>query len=242
MNEILRRTEIDRSFSAANVGWTAEGAAIQKGHSFSTGDDFPTAGKKPPRTDIGTMVLHWGVAIAMVVSLATGLRIGAERARSGGCPVPFECPPAGRDLDLALRGQPCAFLRRSAYALYMKRAGLIQRIALARLRMLSMPASARLRWNAVNVAAALGHLRHPRGADRHGRRPVSGLWRLGGHGACRAGHHDARLHLRPRLHALHVWRPRAAPASVPRQRLPENVGPSSRSRRRASPAWPSHSG
>src|SRR5207237_4366763 len=33
---------------------------------------------KPPRTDIGTLILHWATAIAFVVSLFTGIRIAAD--------------------------------------------------------------------------------------------------------------------------------------------------------------------
>jgi len=33
---------------------------------------------KPPRTDVGTLVLHWATAIAFLVSLFTGIRIAAD--------------------------------------------------------------------------------------------------------------------------------------------------------------------
>src|SRR5215813_5514738 len=39
-------------------------------------DPAPRGG--PPRTDIGTILLHWTVAITMVVSLLTGIRIAAD--------------------------------------------------------------------------------------------------------------------------------------------------------------------
>ena len=32
----------------------------------------------PPRTDIGTLTLHWVTAIAFIVSLFTGIRIAAD--------------------------------------------------------------------------------------------------------------------------------------------------------------------
>ena len=37
-----------------------------------------TVGEKPPRTDVGTLVLHWATAIAFTVSLFTGIRIAAD--------------------------------------------------------------------------------------------------------------------------------------------------------------------
>ena len=33
---------------------------------------------QPPRTDVGTLTLHWVTAIAFFVSLFTGIRIAAE--------------------------------------------------------------------------------------------------------------------------------------------------------------------
>jgi hypothetical protein len=42
--------------------------------------NLPPAGRvdKPPRTDIGTLTLHWATAIAFLVSLFTGIRIAAD--------------------------------------------------------------------------------------------------------------------------------------------------------------------
>lgn len=38
--------------------------------------------KKPPRSDVGTIVLHWTLTIAILFSLATGLRLSADAETS----------------------------------------------------------------------------------------------------------------------------------------------------------------
>ena len=35
--------------------------------------------EQPPRTDVGTLVLHWTTAVAFIVSLFTGIRIAAAQ-------------------------------------------------------------------------------------------------------------------------------------------------------------------
>src|SRR3954464_5800179 len=40
--------------------------------------DRGSQANRPPRTDVGTLLLHWVTAIAFVVSLFTGIRIAAD--------------------------------------------------------------------------------------------------------------------------------------------------------------------
>ena len=112
-----------------------------------------TSGKVPPnpRSDVGTIVLHWATAIAVIVSFATGLRIGGDALDSVVGKALWNVLPQGEIWTWHFVASLMLVFCAAAYVLYMERAGLLQRISLARLRMLTMPASARLRWNAVNV-------------------------------------------------------------------------------------------
>ena len=67
---------------------------------------------QPPRTDVGTLTLHWVTAIAFIVSLFTGIRIAGGRAQRAGLALAQPDPAAGRDLDLALPRRPDAVLLR----------------------------------------------------------------------------------------------------------------------------------
>ena len=60
-------------------------------------------GPKLPRSDVGTVILHWTVAASVLASLLTGLRIAADDTdRQSSVEVPGADPAAGRGLDGAL--------------------------------------------------------------------------------------------------------------------------------------------
>ncbi|GGH06776.1 hypothetical protein GCM10007036_01250 [Alsobacter metallidurans] len=104
-----------------------------------------------PRSDVGTIVLHWATAIAVVVSLATGLRIGGDSPDSIVGKALWSVLPQGEIWTWHFVAGLGLFFCASAYAIYMKRAGLLARIAPARARVITLPAALRLRWNALNV-------------------------------------------------------------------------------------------
>src|SRR5204863_8989410 len=108
---------------------------------------------KPPRSDVGTIVLHWTTAIAFVVSLLTGIRMATF-----GWVLPSLSQWLG---PIAPQGEMwtwhfCAglalFFCASAYLLYIMRGGLSARNALKKIRMMFMPVSAKMRWQAVNIS------------------------------------------------------------------------------------------
>src|SRR5947209_7017829 len=59
---------------AARDGLTA-GPATRPRSSGQTPAQTGERTDKPPRSDVGTLVLHWATAIAFIVSLLTGIRI-----------------------------------------------------------------------------------------------------------------------------------------------------------------------
>ena len=67
MADIAARDELTpgRSSAPAEVGAQRYGPRAEPGN-------------QPPRTDVGTLVLHWVTAIAFIVSLFTGIRIAAD--------------------------------------------------------------------------------------------------------------------------------------------------------------------
>jgi cytochrome b561 len=54
------------------------GSAARPQNSGRSDAERADPGNQPPRTDVGTLVLHWATAIAFIVSLFTGIRIAAD--------------------------------------------------------------------------------------------------------------------------------------------------------------------
>lgn len=108
-------------------------------------------GRAVPKTDIGTIILHWVVAIAFIVSLFTGIRIAADALVA---PVSQWLTPILPQGDMWIwhfYSGLTLFFGASAYALYVLRSGLIQRNAVKKTRVLAMPAPRAMKWAAVNV-------------------------------------------------------------------------------------------
>jgi hypothetical protein len=106
----------------------------------------------PPRTDVGTIVLHWLTAITFLVSLFTGVRIAADALHA---PVShFLTPilPQGEIWTWHFVAGLALFFCGSAYLLYMRRSGLSRRAAPKKLRVFFLPVVNRLRFGALNVA------------------------------------------------------------------------------------------
>lgn len=109
-------------------------------------------GAAPPRSDIGTIILHWTTAIAFVVSLATGIRMATfgwvlPRLSQWLGPI----TPQGEMWTWHFFAGLVLFFCASAYLLYIMRAGLSPRNALKKIRVMLMPVNAKMRWQAVNI-------------------------------------------------------------------------------------------
>src|SRR5689334_5432192 len=94
----------------------------------------PTPRSGPPRTDIGTILLHWSVTIAMLVSLFTGIRIAADWPTNSFSHWLSPILPQGEVWTWHFMAGLALFFCASAYLLYMLRSGLQRRVATKKLR------------------------------------------------------------------------------------------------------------
>jgi cytochrome b subunit of formate dehydrogenase len=140
MNQVVRRDLISGAAPVSEAGNASTG--IGRGRRLS-----------PPRTDVGTILLHWTTAITFVVSLFTGLRMATFGSVTPGF-TQWLSPvlPQGEMWTWHFFAGLGLFFCASAYVLYIFRSGLSPRNALKRLRVLLMPVRPKLRWEAVNVS------------------------------------------------------------------------------------------
>lgn len=122
-------------------------------HSSVTDGGAESPGSVRPRSDVGTIVLHWLVVVAVVTSLLTGLRIAADATGAVISPIFEFMLPNGEVWTIHLFAGLGLFACSIAYVAYVARAAIARRNALGRIKPLTMPhAPARYRWQAVNVA------------------------------------------------------------------------------------------
>ena len=111
-----------------------------------------TATKPHSRTDAGTIILHWISAIAVLTSVATGLRIAADAPAAPISQFLSPILPQGEIWTVHFIAGLTLFFSSAAYPLYLRRSGLQRRVAVKRLLVFTLPAAKRLRWGATNVA------------------------------------------------------------------------------------------
>lgn len=104
-----------------------------------------------PRTDIGTVMLHWLLVGALLTALLTGLRIANDDPRLAFLAVLGPVMPQGDVWPLHVTAGFLLIGIAAAYVAYMRRAGLAARIRLDRVRLAGLKGRARSRWGAVNV-------------------------------------------------------------------------------------------
>src|SRR5262249_29913285 len=100
----------------------------------------------PPRSDVGTIVLHWATALALIICLLTGLRVGtfgyvSPRFDMWLSPI----LPQGELWTWHFLSGLGLFFCASAYLIYIYRGGLTPRNALKTLRLMLIPAAGRMR-------------------------------------------------------------------------------------------------
>jgi cytochrome b subunit of formate dehydrogenase len=105
----------------------------------------------PPRTDVGTLVLHWATAITFTVSLFTGLRIASDGQYAVVSKWLSPILPQGEIWTWHFLAGLTLFFCGSSYLVYMVRSGLTQRNAIKKTRVLAMQAPRKMKWGAVNV-------------------------------------------------------------------------------------------
>jgi cytochrome b subunit of formate dehydrogenase len=109
-------------------------------------------GPRAPRSDVGTVLLHWIVAVAMVTSLVTGLRISADAPDAVISKALSPILPQGEIWTVHFLSSLALVFTTTAYILYIARGGLNRRISLKKLRAFTLPTAPRPRWAAANVA------------------------------------------------------------------------------------------
>ena len=108
--------------------------------------------ERPPRTDVGTLTLHWVTAIAFVVSLFTGIRIAADALNAPFSKWLNPILPQGEIWTWHFLAGLSLFFAASTYLVYVRRSGLSNRNALKKTRVMVMPVASKLRFGALNVA------------------------------------------------------------------------------------------
>lgn len=108
-----------------------------------------------PRSDVGTIVIHWLTVVAMVASLLTGLRISADARTAVFTKWISPILPQGEVWTVHFIAGIGLFFCLTAYVIYMAMGGLMERNALRKIRSVSLPgqsvAARKARWGAVNV-------------------------------------------------------------------------------------------
>ncbi|ACL55181.1 ethylbenzene dehydrogenase-related protein [Methylobacterium nodulans] len=108
-------------------------------------------GDRLPTSDVGTVILHWSSAVAMVASLVTGLRISADALDAVVSRWISPVLPQGEVWTVHIFAGLLLFAVSVAYVVYMARSGLANRITLRKMRALQYAQTASLRWMGVNV-------------------------------------------------------------------------------------------
>jgi cytochrome b subunit of formate dehydrogenase len=106
---------------------------------------------QPPRTDVGTLVLHWTTAIAFTVSLFTGIRIAADALYAPVSKWLSPILPQGEIWTFHFYAGLTLFFCAAAYFIYMRRSGLANRNALKKSRVVVMPVASKMRFGGLNV-------------------------------------------------------------------------------------------
>jgi hypothetical protein len=138
------RVAAEKSLRAGSFGSGDRPAGLEaRSHRF--------AAPKNPTSDVGTVFLHWTAAISCLVTLFTGLRIAADAEGSVVALALSPILPQGEIWSWHVGAGLTLFFVSSAYLIYMRRSGLKRRAALGKIRALTLPASRKIKWGAVNV-------------------------------------------------------------------------------------------
>ncbi|MFI4997157.1 MAG: ethylbenzene dehydrogenase-related protein [Hyphomicrobiales bacterium] len=104
------------------------------------------------RSDWFTVVLHWLSAIAMFLSLFTGMRIAADSLNAVIPKMLAPILPQGEVWTVHFYAGLSFFLTATAYIIYLRLGQLFSRNSLAKLRVMLMPAPMKMKWGALNTA------------------------------------------------------------------------------------------
>ena len=105
-----------------------------------------------PRTDTGTVVLHWALAVAVLIALVTGLRFSIDNRTVPGLHWIGWALPQGDLWNLHLGAGTAMTAIVAAWVGYLRAARLGPRVRLDRARLHTLLQSGKQRWSAANVA------------------------------------------------------------------------------------------
>lgn len=138
--------------AGANAAPTRSAGGADGSHDRQRREGETADGRSPPpRSDIGTIFIHWTLVVAIGVSLATGLRwsVDAEGSVLNGLIGAYL--PQGELWSWHVGAALVATFAMAAYGVYLTAARLRRRVALKRTVVLTMEVSPRLRCSAINV-------------------------------------------------------------------------------------------
>jgi cytochrome b561 len=213
------------------------GSAARARNSARTAAERSSPGSQPPRSDVGTLLLHWVTAGAFLVSLFTGIRIAADAYHAPVSHWLSPILPQGQIWTWHFYAGLTLFFCAAAYFVYMRRAALFSRNALKKTRVMVMPVASKMRFGGLNV------LLHWAAYVIVGVMTITGIFLYLGHGgwlisdSLLRGLHRPRLHLRPRARALSLRRlvagvPHLPPGQARAHRGGEAEAAADRGRRR----------
>lgn len=129
----------------------AEGAIPPVSAAAAPGPRSSARGRMALRSDWGTFVLHWALVIAMVLAMLTGFRLTWDNDLTGFAHKITPILMQGDVWSIHFYSAWAMFAVASGYIVYLYRAALFSRNALSRLKLLTLPAPAKLKWQSVNI-------------------------------------------------------------------------------------------
>ncbi|MBO6508715.1 MAG: cytochrome b/b6 domain-containing protein, partial [Roseibium sp.] len=123
------------------------------GQQSGSSAERPKDNTPPVRSDLGTILLHWTLVVAIVTSLVTGLRLSADAEHSWFAKLFEPILPQGEIWTWHYLSAVFVLALIFAYAAYMSLARLKRRISSKKAVVLTLPASTKLKLSAVNVIA-----------------------------------------------------------------------------------------
>jgi Ethylbenzene dehydrogenase/Prokaryotic cytochrome b561 len=106
---------------------------------------------KPPRTDAGTVILHWLVVLVIATLFVTGLAIAADAPHRTWVRQFRTLLPQGDVWTVHVLAALLLSGLAVAYTVYICRAGLTRRVRLDKVRMFGLQRPGRMRWGSLNV-------------------------------------------------------------------------------------------
>lgn len=106
---------------------------------------------KPLRTDIGTVLLHWLLIVALAVAAATGLRIAADDSALAFLGALDAVLPSHNLFFNHVTAGLGLIALMAAYAVYLAKTGLLRRVRVDQSRLAGLNRRGRTRWQAVNA-------------------------------------------------------------------------------------------